>query len=206
MSRENVLLESLQRFYAENDQHLKQLTDVLDGSIHISLRVLDWLVTNYAKKHNIVYRLPDGTHFNVFMEYKAQLKAYSKRLFDPFCRRDRIAFKGSEGFKKEPDRTGKPEQHDDEEDNDDDECDQAPMINGEEEIFQTTVGQLNFFRWAILHGVLQYGLKHSSVIERDMLACISSRKLVCEKKRKELSKAAIRGVTQTALKVVVSFH
>jgi hypothetical protein len=31
-------------------------------------------------------------HFLVYFNYKRELNAYSKRLFDPFCRRERIMF------------------------------------------------------------------------------------------------------------------
>ena len=33
---------------------------------------------------------------NVFLNYKAQLKSFSKKQFDPFCRRERISFKYNE--------------------------------------------------------------------------------------------------------------
>ena len=39
--------------------------------------------------------LDDGKYskqFNVFRSYKAQLKSFSKRNFDPFCRRNRIYY------------------------------------------------------------------------------------------------------------------
>jgi hypothetical protein len=101
-SKQDVLLHALRRFYAI-DHNLQQLKNVLTEEKGIvSLRVLDWLVTNYAKKYNITYFVTgkDGLPviFNVFIEYKSQLKAYSKRFFDPFCRRDRILFTAKDGF------------------------------------------------------------------------------------------------------------
>jgi hypothetical protein len=57
----------------------------------MSLRLIDWFVTNYAKKYNISYIVKKQKFF-VYNEYKNQLKAYSKKLFDPFCRRERILF------------------------------------------------------------------------------------------------------------------
>jgi hypothetical protein len=89
-------------------------------------------VTNYSKRHNTVYIL-DGQEFLVYTNYKSQLKAYSKKLFDPFCRRERILF----------------------------------QIPGEEP-FLTTVGKLNFFRWAIEKNVLTYLSLHAPTIEADM--------------------------------------
>ena len=66
------------------------------------------LLQTIQRKNNIyylIYNNSDGNpsfddenneyrnNMNVFHSYKSQLKAYSKKRFDPFCRRDRILFK-----------------------------------------------------------------------------------------------------------------
>lgn len=170
-AKHEVLFKSLTKFY-EDDATFETFRAVLGGSTKMSLRVLDWLVTNYAKKRNIVYGIKDNDRdvaFNMFLEYKSQLKAYSKRYFDPFCRRGRVMHRGVE----------------------------------------TTCGQLNFFRWAIKYGVLDYALRHHDEIEQDMLSSIQHRYSVGTKKedskRKELSKAAIKSCTTTMVKVKVKF-
>lgn len=94
-SRDEVLLRSLHKFYADKSA-LKVLTDVLRNRTKISLRTLDWLVTNYSKKNNIVYAY-NGKTVNVFLEYKGCLKAFSKRSFDPFQRRERIEIIDADG-------------------------------------------------------------------------------------------------------------
>lgn len=94
-SRADVLLGSLQRFYAA-PRHLRVLTDVLRGKCKLSLRTLDWLCTNYAKKHNITY-VRNGAAFNVYLDYKASLKAFSKKSFDPFQRRERLEIADADG-------------------------------------------------------------------------------------------------------------
>ena len=63
------------------------------------------------------------------MDYKNQLKAYSKKQFDPFCRRERIIINISDLSWKIFD------------DKDDNKCKDNELI--------TTVGQLNFFKWFI---------------------------------------------------------
>ena len=89
--KEDVLLHSLQAFYAQGD-NLARLTHALrDEDTRVSLRNLDWLVTNYAKKKNVVYSLGEKP-INLFIDYKSQLKSFSKKFFDPFCRRERITF------------------------------------------------------------------------------------------------------------------
>lgn len=168
-AKHEVLLASLGKFY-DADDNLAVLRDALDGPHRMSLRVLDWLVTNYAKKRNIVYSTNMHGHeaaFNMFLEYKSQLKAYSKRLLDPFCRRERIVFRG----------------------------------------LHTTVGQLNFFRWAMHSGVLEYARAHHDEIERDMLSSIQHRyaREAGGPKRTELSRAAVKTCTTTKLTVKVKF-
>ena len=77
-------------FYA-NRTDITEIVSMLQGTSDISLRVIDWFVTNYAKTHSTAYIL-NGQEFLVYRDYKSQLKAYSKKLFDPFCRRERIYF------------------------------------------------------------------------------------------------------------------
>lgn len=98
-AKHEVLLRSLDKYYAETAGAFDTFCGVVQGKTHMSLRVLDWLVTNYAKKRNIVYVTKVGDRdvtFNMFLEYKSQLKAYSKRYFDPFCRRGRVNHRGVE--------------------------------------------------------------------------------------------------------------
>lgn len=90
-TQEQWVLHRLERFYSEGDR-IKTLQNVLDGKENISLRILDWFVTNYAKKNNISYVTESGKHVIVYLSYKSHLKAYSKKMFDPFCRWDRIDF------------------------------------------------------------------------------------------------------------------
>jgi len=129
--KQELIVSSLQKFYAGRTD-MKEILPVLMGSSDVSLRLVDWFVTNYAKRNNTSYIL-EGQEFLVYMNYKSQLKAYSKKLFDPFCRRERILF----------------------------------QVPGEEP-FLTTVGKLNFFRWAIQKGVLTYLTLHTPAIEADM--------------------------------------
>jgi hypothetical protein len=60
--------------------------NILDKTSGISLRNLEWFITNYAKKNNTSYTTTDGKLFTVHCAYKSSLDGYSKKLFDPFCR------------------------------------------------------------------------------------------------------------------------
>jgi hypothetical protein len=131
--KQELIVMSLQSFYSSR-KDLQEVIELLQGTSLISLRLIDWFVTNYAKRHSIGYLL-EGQEFMVYMSYKSQLKAYSKKLFDPFCRRERIMFS-------------------------------LPGV----EPFVTTVGKLNFFRWAIEKNIIEYLKKNQEVVETEMNA------------------------------------
>ena len=175
--KQDFIVRWLQDFYNQAGR-IEAIMPFLTGAASVSLRVVEWFVTNYSKKYNVGYTL-DSRQFIVHFQYKRELKAYSKRLFDPFCRRERIAF----------------------------------QVRGKPTIEETTVGQLNFFRWAIEKGVIDYILEHSADIERDMNASFREHysKPAAEKtptgrrKRKEMSASAMKAVNHHEVPVVVSF-
>jgi hypothetical protein len=129
--KQELVIQSLQRFYNTRED-IGEIVELLKGTSEMSLRLIDWFVTNFAKAHSTSYIL-NNQKFCVYMNYKNQLKAYSKKLFDPFCRRERILF----------------------------------QIQGHE-AFLTTVGKLNFFRWAIEKGILDYIKGNQTEIEKEM--------------------------------------
>jgi hypothetical protein len=96
--KQELIVSWLQEFFT-NPGQLEAILPILQGKSDISLRLIDWFVTNYAKKNNVSYIL-NQRQFLVYFHYKRELKAYSKRLFDPFCRRERIMFqaRGHEPF------------------------------------------------------------------------------------------------------------
>ena len=102
----SVLYDSLQRYYNTNN-NINKFYDNIQGDKKISLRIIDWFVTNYSKKNNIFYEIYEKSNgeltfessgntlykqINIYHAYKSQLKSYSKKKFDPFCRRDRLNF------------------------------------------------------------------------------------------------------------------
>jgi len=92
--RSKLLLQSLERFYDDHKNGSK-LLDIINHRINgISLRTIEWFVTNYAKRNNVSYKKEiSGRVFSVHIEYKSTLEGFSKKLFDPFCRTERIDFK-----------------------------------------------------------------------------------------------------------------
>ena len=87
----DLLYVSLQKYYT-NTEKSKYLLKYLKYE-KISLRIIDWFVTNYSKKYDTTYNinilndkriLEDGEYlqqFNVFRSYKSQLKSCYKKCY-----------------------------------------------------------------------------------------------------------------------------
>lgn len=91
MSKSCILLESLKCFFNEQ-KNADILVDILVKKSGISLRKLESFITIVSKKNNTTYTTKDGKTFVVHVAYKSSLVGYSKKLFDPFCRTERIQF------------------------------------------------------------------------------------------------------------------
>ena len=193
-TQNELLLTNLLAFYEKND-HMERLIKIINGQSNISLRIIDWFVTNYAKKNFTMYSIPtknkcstvindqdNVVRFKVFNNYKLELKAYSKVRFDPFSRRERIMIPYKDNT-----------------------C------------LQTTIGQLNFFKWAIENQVLEYIENHYDEIEADMNSrnSISKKSYDDEevetdsktrKRREELSISACKTIKKESVKIVVKFN
>jgi len=193
--KSELLLVKLNKFY-QDSKNKNDLIKILNGQTKISLRIIDWFVTNYSKKHFIEYIIQDkikspkrntlkkttinkisqknnskytssNRQFNVFLSYRSQLNAYSKKQFDPFCRRNRIDF-----------------------------------YFNETQFVTTTVGQLNFFRWALSNNVIDYILKNYEEIEVDMNLNTKKNRIqnLNKDEEKPLDALDIKNIVQSELK------
>jgi len=205
-TQNELLMQHLMEFYKYNG-HLNKMMKIINGDSKISLRIVDWFVTNYSKKYYTVYEInvpgnlgkPDETvRFKVYNDYKLKLKAYSKKRFDPFCRWERIT-----------------------------------IPYDKDTNMETTIGQLNFFKWAIENNIIEYIENHYQLIENDMNArnstsnrksgknntslseSVSSEGTADEnitnngktrKKREELSVSACKCIKKETVKIVVKFN
>ena len=138
LSKDEVLLNSLYEFYRK-DQNMNKILPIVTGSSEISLRVLDYFVTNYSKIHDIKIKLSDNVNLNVYQDYKNKLKSYNKRFFDPFCRINKKNMTNKIAFKYSKDN-----------------------------FIITTIGQLNFFKWAITNKIIEYVNSNHKVINDEM--------------------------------------
>lgn len=91
MNKSDILLSSINTFYTvPENKHI--LIELLNKSGGISLRNLEWFITNYAKKNHTSFKTHDGKLFTVHCAYKSSLDGYSKKLFDPFCRSEKFPY------------------------------------------------------------------------------------------------------------------
>jgi hypothetical protein len=190
-TQNDLLMKNLTEFY-NNHENLHKMMRIINGESKISLRIVDWFVTNYAKKYYTIYELPvykgsqETMRFKVYNDYKLKLKAYSKRRFDPFCRWERISI---------------------------------PYDN--EKLMETTIGQLNFFKWAIENNIIDFIETNYQIIENDMnhrnsnskkkqspenLATVENDNAKTRKKREELSISACKCIKKEDVKIIVKFN
>ena len=189
-SQNDLLLQKCLDFYKKNN-NLETMLKIINGESKISLRIVDWFATNYAKKNYTLYDLEgsngESKRFKVYLDYKLKLKAYSKRRFDPFCRWERIN-----------------------------------IPYNETSHIQTTIGQLNFFKWALENRVIEYIEQNYDEIENDMNSRNSNSKKrettpttqVVEKaidkktrkRREELSILASKSIKKENIEITVKFN
>ena len=88
-AQQQLLLNSLDQFYGKTK--IDSILPILQGTTKLSLRIIDWFVTNYSKKIIQVILLIKIKMVRMLkkillyiLRYKDQLKAYSKKQFDPF--------------------------------------------------------------------------------------------------------------------------
>jgi hypothetical protein len=74
------------------------LAPLVEQTCPVSLRCLDWAVTNWSKQHNVVCSSSvPGQVTNVHHAYRATLTFWTRKLFDPFRRRSRIGVRLGDG-------------------------------------------------------------------------------------------------------------
>jgi hypothetical protein len=168
-----------------SNNNLDKMLRIITGTSKISLRIVDWFATNFAKKFYTIYTIEKTTdnitrRFKVYDDYKLKLKAYSKKRFDPFCRWERI---------------------------------NIPYSN--DKFIETTVGQLNFFKWALENKVIDFVEQNYELIEKDMNSRNSTSKrketIVLDnsktrKKREELSISATKSIKKEKVEIVLEFN
>lgn len=188
-TQNQLLYNRLSEYYAKDDR-LDTILPIINGTSSLSIRIIDWFVTNYSKQFFTVYSITNSVantvrRFKVYTDYKLKLKAYSKKRFDPFCRWERIHIPYKDNT-----------------------------------YIQTTLGQLNFFKWALENDIISYIQLNIQEIEMDMTERNSSAKnnkikindnssyskSKTRKRREELSISAVKSIKKENVEIVVQFN
>lgn len=140
-------LQAAANWYIADESRWKALLgrDGPDGASH---RIMEWFVVNYAKAYDVKY-MWNGREFSVSESYRNHMASLLKLRFDMF-KRTGIG-KGKTGIailKVVDSATGMPLE------------------------IETNLRQMNFYRWAILHGVFDYLKAHKAEINADMSATL----------------------------------
>ena len=191
-TQNDLLLKNLMTFYKTDDLNgnynpiniLDKMLKLITGESKISLRIVDWFATNYSKKYYTLYVI-DASADNVTRRFK---------VYDDY----KLKLKAYSKKRFYPfcrwDRIS------------------IPYTNGK--FIETTIGQLNFFKWALENKVIDYIEQNYIEIEKDMnnRNSTSKRKEIVtdnsktRKKREELSVSATKSIKKEKVEIVVQFH
>lgn len=131
---DEVLLASVLEWYNQDPERVESFLAIVKRKNGMSLRVIDWLVTNYSKTMCVTLET-DGVPRDLNRDYQKNLSAYNKRNLDPFARKNKISI----------------------------------TILGKE-TRNSTVGQLNFFRWFLKNGINVFLQQNKVLVEDHMKA------------------------------------
>jgi len=198
-TQNDLLLKNLLQFYTV-PTNLSAMMSIINGESRISLRIIDWFITNYSKLYYTIYELPISTgeiiRFKVHDQYKLKLKSFSKKRFDIFCRHQRISI----------------------------------LYDKEKSLYlESTIAQLNCFKWVIENRVIDYIEEHYDDILADMnnrnsntiskksraaffdedettTSATTTTNSKTRKKRQELSISAVKTLKKEYVHIVMKFN
>jgi hypothetical protein len=202
-TQNNLLLNNLLEYY-NDENNLNKLIKIITGETKISLRIVDWFSTNYSKKYYTKYTIDDhneiiskqDNNITTTKNEKKIIKVYIdyKLKLKAFSKKRFDAFCRSKRI----------------------------TIPYKNKYIETTLGQLNFFQWAIKNKIIDYIDEHFEEIEKDMNTrnSISKNKKNIDdkdkidktdknkirKKRQELSLSATKSIKKENVEIIVSFH
>lgn len=150
LSDEQSMMPSLIEFFS-HEHNFEILKEFIDGRKarsskdgRLSFGLLDWFNVNYSKQYGVeykLYRMGRERTIYVWQAYNAALDGYGKERFDPFARGKSKG--GAIAL--------------------------TLNVGGKDESITTTLRQLNYFRWAIENGIINYVKTHVEEIYDDFV-------------------------------------
>ena len=192
-TQNELLLTKLMDFYSDKC-NMNKVVNVVNGESKTSLRIIDWFVTNFAKEYFTVYTIPAKTRCSTVINGEENKERF--KVFNSY----KLELKAYNKSRFDPF------------------CrrDRITIPYNETTGMVTTIGQLNFFKWAIENRILEYIEENFEAIENDMNSrnSISKKKTPdsktdvdnkTRKKREELSISACKSIKKEIVSIVVKF-
>lgn len=166
-SKEIDILIKNKKFYSANKKYVDILLEIINGESDISIRAIDWFVINYSKKNNTCYKIKINNKIELFNVNSEYQNQLNGYSKDYF-----------DPFCRDNKLT-------------------YTYKHGNGKIkFMSSIGQLNFFRWAIRNKIINYVSRHLDEIEKDHKET--------DKKNKERKKMTIPKKTKTNSDFIIS--
>lgn len=169
-SCKELLLSSLTSFYNKNENYKYLLKSIIDGKHQLSLRMIDWLVTIYSKNNNVIYWI-SSDYDDIYTSVPDDISSipiknkYKKINLYLDYRAQLKSFKkiNFDSFRRHDRITF--------------------ILDGDSKSsIETTIGQLNFFKWAFSNKVINYAVNNQKIIY-DNMSKNTYRKSINKKKK-----------------------
>jgi len=232
-TQNSLLLGGLIKFY-KTDNNINKILSIINGENPISLRLIDWFVTNFSKKHYTYYNIVDNKNIitlheselkecNNIQEVGKILSIYQIDLSNLRDTRDftpkefKIKMRGwireriQRTFKVYIDYKLKLKAYSKKRFDPFCRWERITIPYGEGTSVQTTIGQLNFFKWVLENNIIDYIKNNTQEIENDMNSRNSSKSNrkkgdgKTRRKRQELSMSATKSIKKENVEVIVTF-
>lgn len=152
-SRDSLLFLTCEHFFHDpvhGANRMQQFWNYKTKHQGLSLRILEYAVLHFARLRADATRNADGVILPIFTNYQQTLAHHGKKRFDPCCRGKRKGhFFITWTRHGDAPRTGGPNPH--------------PA-----ERIETALRQLNFFRWALEWGIIDYVHAHHQELRKCM--------------------------------------
>lgn len=161
--KETYHYKAIDRYYKTLDmKNIQTFIGIVEKKLKVSLRLIDWFVTKYSPKYNIRLDCNDG---GKIIENGFNVHISYKAQLLSFRKKYFDPFRRKKRLKFKY------------------------FFDKDKKVFLcTTIGQLNFFKWAFTNGIVDYVLNNSDILSKSMTAANKVDKI--EKIKKKDSEVA----------------
>tara|TARA_B000000437_G_scaffold97110_1_gene70561 strand:+ start:2435 stop:2971 length:537 start_codon:yes stop_codon:yes gene_type:complete len=144
---QELLLTSLNDFYNKNYKFKILFKNIITGNHKLSLRLIDWLVTHYSKNYNIIYWIYNDDIFDNLPDENLNYKKINLYL-EYRAQLKSYAKLNFDTFRRH---------------------ERITFFIDDNDSIETTIGQLNFFRWIFNNNVITYAINNYDSIYNNMI-------------------------------------